>query len=91
MQERVFREYLTNKAGGGTLSRFVKTGAGTIEDAQYAAAKEWASIAAPTGMKIKNGTVSDGTLSYHESSANSANIKSTSLLRNALEEAAQSK
>ncbi|SEL27484.1 hypothetical protein SAMN05216214_11030 [Atopomonas hussainii] len=89
MQERVFREYLIDKAGGGSLSRFVKNGEGSIDDAQYAAAKEWASIAAPAGMKIKDGRTSDGTLSYHESRANTANMKSTTLLRDALREANQ--
>lgn len=84
MQERVFSEYLIDKAGNGGLSGFIKHGKGSIDDAQYAAAMEWASIAAPAGMKIKDGRVSDGTLSYHESRANRANIKSTTMLRDAL-------
>ncbi len=86
MQERVFAEYLLDKAGGGALGRFVKEGTGTIDDAQYAAAKEWASIAAPSGKSIKNGQISDGTLSYYESAANSANSVSTKNLREILQE-----
>jgi hypothetical protein len=39
MQERVFREYLLTKAGGGALARFVKNRQGSVDDAQYAAAK----------------------------------------------------
>jgi hypothetical protein len=86
MQERVFREYLIKKAGGGALARFVIDGKGTIDDAQHAAAKEWASIASPSGYKIKDGRVSNGSLSYHESAANHANKTSSSNLRAILQE-----
>ncbi|WP_035467425.1 hypothetical protein [Burkholderia sp. WSM2232] len=53
MQERFFRDYLFNKAGGGALADFVKNGKETIDDAQYAAAQEWASISAPRGCRFK--------------------------------------
>jgi hypothetical protein len=86
MQERVFREYLIYKAGGGVLGRFVVDGKGTVDDAQHAAAKEWASIASPNGYKIKDGRTSNGSLSYHESAANHANKTSTSNLRAILQE-----
>jgi hypothetical protein len=85
MQERVFRDYLLDKAGGGVLSKFVTKGEGTINDAQYAASKEWASIAAPAGMPIKNGQISNGTLSYYSSSANSAFMGPTNKLREILD------
>lgn len=84
MQERVFIEYLVDKAGGGVLAAFIKNGAGTTDDAQYAAAKEWASIAVPDGYKIQGGQISDGTLSYYESSANHAFMPSTIQLRELL-------
>lgn len=84
MQERVFREYLIDKAGQGGLGRFVKERIGTLNAAQLAAAKEWASIAAPVGETILDGRVSDGTLSYYESAANFANQQSTMLLREKL-------
>ncbi|CAM2186702.1 hypothetical protein PSAC2689_70005 [Paraburkholderia sacchari] len=84
MQERVFREYLINKAGGGALAAFVKNGVGTADDAQYAAAKEWASIAAPSGRAIQGGRISDGTQSYYDSSANRAFMPSTNQLRELL-------
>ncbi|MDI3262294.1 MAG: hypothetical protein QJR11_05745 [Fulvimonas sp.] len=86
MQERVFKEFLLDKAGGGALGAFVKKGIGTVDDAQYAASKEWASIAAPKGRPIKNGEISDGTLSYYESAANMANLKSSKELNEILEE-----
>lgn len=86
LQERVFAEYLLEKAGGGALARFVKDGIGTIDDAQYAAAKEWASIAAPAGKTIRDGRTSDGKMSYYESAANRANSVSTSDLRAILQE-----
>ncbi|MGO4332961.1 hypothetical protein [Cupriavidus sp. M-11] len=86
MQERVFSEFLLDKAGGGALSDFIKNGKGTIDDALYAAAKEWASIAAPNGRTISNGTISNGTSSYHQSAANSASTNSTNKLRSILKE-----
>ncbi|WP_109483696.1 muramidase [Paraburkholderia sp. C35] len=84
MQERVFKEYLLAKAGGGALANFIKNGVGTPDDAQYAAAKEWASIATPSGFKIMNGQISDGTLSYYHSNANIAIDTSTNQLRSIL-------
>ncbi|WP_411754564.1 hypothetical protein [Serratia sp. (in: enterobacteria)] len=84
MQERVFREYLIDKAGQGALGLFVKERVGTLNAAQLAAAKEWASIAAPSGETISDGRVSDGTLSYYESAANFANQQSTIRLREKL-------
>ncbi|MGF6968582.1 hypothetical protein OKW43_005610 [Paraburkholderia sp. WC7.3g] len=84
MQERVFREYLIGKAGGGALAAFVKNGVGTADDAQFAAAKEWASIAAPSGRAIQGGRISDGTQSYYDSSANRAFMPSTNQLRDIL-------
>lgn len=91
LQERVFAEYLLEKAGGGALASFVRDGVGTVDDAQYAAAKEWASIAAPKGYKTKKDNVSDGNLSYHEGAANSANAGSTRGLRELLMEIAESR
>lgn len=46
MQERFSRDYLFKKAGGGALPAFVKDGRGSIDDAQYAVAQEWAPISA---------------------------------------------
>ena len=89
MQERTFREFLLHKAGGGRLARFVINGEGAVDDAQHAAAKEWASIATPAGRTIFNGEVSNGSMSYYAGSANSANRKSTSDLRSILEEIRQ--
>ncbi|MCO6060483.1 hypothetical protein NG726_28000 [Pseudomonas sp. MOB-449] len=80
MQERVFAEFLFAKAGGGALARFVEENKGSADDAQYAASKEWASIAAPAGRRISDGRVSDGAMSYYSGSANSANIGSTAQL-----------
>lgn len=87
MQERFFQDYLLEKAGNGDLASFVKRDEGTIDDAQYAAAKEWASIAVPPGRTIspKNGgLISDGTFSYFQSEANRANLEASDALREAL-------
>jgi LysM repeat protein len=96
MQERVFREFLVDKAGGGKLAAFINKGEGTIDTAQYAAAKEWASIAVPAGLRIgkynpvtkqyePTGPISNGRMSYYEKPGqNSASAKATSALRDAL-------
>ena len=56
--------------------------------ALYAASKEWASIAVPEGRTISDGRVSDGTLSYYASNANSANMTSSDRLRALLQSGA---
>jgi hypothetical protein len=91
MQERVFRDFLFDQTPG--LSNFVKKGRGSVDDAQYAAARQWASIAVPNGLKISKdygGAVSDGTTSYYEEPGqNGANMKSTNKLREILIEIEQ--
>ncbi len=42
MQEQVFREFLISKRT--KLSQFVRKGIGSLRDAQYDAAQEWASV-----------------------------------------------
>jgi hypothetical protein len=84
MQEQVFREYLIDKAGDGVLSKFVKKGQGTIDEAQYAAAKEWASIAVPSDMTTRHGAISNGSLSYYQGVANHSFMESTNRLRELL-------
>ncbi len=92
LQERVFREFLLDKAGGGKLAAFVRNGTGTVETAQYAAAKEWASIAVPQGLRIGDGRISDGTMSYYEKKGtNSANMSATRELRELLTTIAKSR
>jgi len=94
LQERVFREYLVEKAGGGRLADFIDKGEGTVDTAQYAAAQEWASIAVPKGYRTAPykigkvrypGDISDGTLSYYYRNANRANVSSTNALRSELQ------
>jgi hypothetical protein len=53
LQERMISGFLIFHAGGGISARFIKQGLGTVDDAQYAASKEWASIAAPAGRQNK--------------------------------------
>jgi hypothetical protein len=85
MQERVFSEFLFEKAGGGKLADYVLRGKGTIDGAMYAASKEWASIAVPNGMKINGGKmISNGRLSFYEGPGNHANMTSTNTLRQEL-------
>ncbi|WP_244128281.1 hypothetical protein [Burkholderia gladioli] len=103
MQERMFRDFLFDKAGGGKLAAFVKHGKGTIDDAAYGASQEWASIAAPAGYptnKVKKNLdgskieiLSDGTMTYFQSqgAANKASMESTRKLRDILAEIQRSR
>jgi LysM repeat protein len=96
MQEKVFREFLLDKAGGGKLAAFVNQGKGTVETAQYAASKEWASIAVPAGLRIgkynpttkqydATGPISNGRMSYYEKPGqNAASTTATRELRELL-------
>ena len=87
LQERIFREYLI-PSKRPKLGNFVLKGIGNTEDAQYEAAKEWASIATPQGYQISQncgGHISDGTKSFYESTANHANKKSTEMVKEILE------
>ena len=96
LQERVFRDYLLKQAGGGVLSDFVLHGRGSVDQAQAAAAKMWASIATPAGYPISryrvvNGRkvyyISNGRMSYYEHPGqNAASAAATRDLHNFLTE-----
>jgi hypothetical protein len=103
LQERIFREFLLDKAGGGALAAFVRDGRGSVDGAQLAAAQEWASIAVPAGMRIgrwdadrgqyvSGGPVSNGRMSYYErAGTNSASMSATNALRALLVEISNSR
>lgn len=55
LQDKMYREYLIPKAGGGAITRYLK-GKGSKQDAMIGAAMEWRSIADPTTGK----TYADG-------------------------------
>lgn len=83
LQERVFREFLLPKRE--KLAKFIFDGVGTVDDAQYAAAKEWASIGVPLGRADQNGITSNGYRSYYEKpGTNSASRVTTQELRELL-------
>jgi hypothetical protein len=82
LQDRIFAEYLVPTAHNGALGRYIFEGRGTVDDAQYAAAREWASIALPAGRLTESGRRSDGRMTYYDKgSANSANVSATNALR----------
>jgi hypothetical protein len=92
LQERIFRESLIERGGGGGLADFVIRGEGTTEDAQYAASKKWASIAVPKGKTLRSGAISDGTMSYYEEAGvNTANDAGTKALATFLDEIEKSR
>lgn len=76
MQEKVFREFLISKRS--KLYEFVNNGKGSLIDAQYDAAQEWASVAVPKGLPLKDGKISNGKKSYYEKKGqNSSSDEST--------------
>jgi hypothetical protein len=77
LQDRIFRDYLVR----GALRDILNGRGATVDQAQYAAAKQWASVAVPAGYRTRRGTVSDGTLTYYPGPANRANIHGTRALR----------
>ncbi len=79
MQEQVFREFLISKRT--KLYQFVIKGNGSLIDAQYDAAQEWASVAVPKGLPLKNGKISDGKKSFYEKTGqNSSSAESTKMV-----------
>ncbi len=81
LQDRIFKDYLLPTAGDGALGNFLNGGRATVDQAQLAAARQWASIAVPRGYRTKSGSVSDGTASYYPEPANRANLHQTQALR----------
>ena len=73
MQEKVFRDFLISKRS--KLYDFVQNGKGTLVDAQYDAAQEWASVAVPNGLKLKDGTKSNGSKSFYEKKGQNSSSK----------------
>lgn len=64
MQERIFREFLIPKRKG--LNNYLKGGKTSLDQAQYEASMEWASIPVPKGYKTQTGRISDGTSTYYD-------------------------
>ncbi|MCK4090051.1 LysM peptidoglycan-binding domain-containing protein [Acinetobacter radioresistens] len=83
MQEKIFREYLL--LNRRSIKALIENGSATVDQAMTDASKEWASIALPKGEKNKLGTVSDGTIGYHQSATNKANSHSTAKVRTIFE------
>jgi hypothetical protein len=86
MQDRIFTEFLVRR----DLKAYLKDPRVGVDQAQYSASRQWASIAVPkgkpTGMRDAKGhrIISDGTMSYY-GGANSANLDATREVRRVLE------
>lgn len=77
-QEEMARYLMIQKRPA--LGAFITKGVGSVEQAQYEMAKEWASIGTPAGLPIKGGKIiSDGYTSYHHGKNNKANVQSTKM------------
>jgi len=64
MQERIFKEFLIPKRKG--LADYLNGGKTSLNQAQYEASMEWASIPVPKGYKTKTGKVSNGNVTYYD-------------------------
>ena len=84
LQDQIFEHYLVPTAGDGALGRFMTSGAGTVDQAQFAAAQQWASIAVPAGYRTQRDAISNGMMSYYGGPANRANLNETQALRSLL-------
>lgn len=69
MQDRIFEEYLAG-IKRPQIANYISGKSNDINAAVLAASQEWASVAAPSGARTKNGTISDGTISYYTGVAN---------------------
>lgn len=67
MQDRIFSQYLVGHKRRA-LGDFLSGKSNDLMAAVYAAAKEWASVAVPQGMKTESGRISDGTVTYYDKS-----------------------
>ena len=63
LQDRIFEEYLIDAKRPKIISYL--EGDGSLEDAMYATAKEWASVAVEAGKKISKGRTAVGGQSYY--------------------------
>ncbi|MEO8702530.1 MAG: C39 family peptidase [Kofleriaceae bacterium] len=87
LQEKIFMHFLIGPIKRPVMHAYIENGKGSVEDAVYDAAKEWASIEVPNGRKITGGRVSNGKLSYYESGKNHAKLGSGAKVRAKLEAA----
>ena len=78
LQDRIFAEFLIPRP----LRDFIFNGTGTVDDAQDAAARIWASIAVPQGRLTETRQISRGDRTYYDRSpANRASRSATNALR----------
>lgn len=63
MQDRIFKEYLI-KVKRPQIGEYL-AGRGSLEAATLAAAREWASVGVPAGIRLANGRISQGGESYY--------------------------
>lgn len=63
MQDRIFKDYLIT-VKRPQIGAYLR-GEGTLEAATLAAAREWASVGVPAGVKLNNGRISTGGESYY--------------------------
>jgi len=80
LQDRIFAEYLLPHTPG--LANFIFHGRGSVEDAQYAAARRWASIAVPQGRLTYHRRRSNGHMTFFDNTghANRASESATNAL-----------
>jgi hypothetical protein len=86
MQDRIFNEFLL-KHQGPEIARYLAGKSGDSDAAGYNAAKEWASVAVPRGMRTESGAISDGAMTYYDDRGHNRASISAAQFRLALDNA----
>ncbi len=88
LQDRIFNEYLIGQKRHA-IADYISGKSNDINAAILAASQEWASVAAPAGAKLQNGSIGDGLVSYYAGVANNkASISAAEMAKTLNEERA---
>jgi muramidase (phage lysozyme) len=78
-QDLIFTQYLLG-IKRQAIGAYISGKSNDIQQAMLEASQEWASVAAPPGVRTQSGAISDGTISYYSGVANNkASITSTEM------------
>jgi hypothetical protein len=85
-QDRIFEQYLVG-IKRSAMGNYISGKSDNLQAAVLAASQEWASVAAPAGARLANGSTGDGTVSYYAGTANNKASISAAEMARALNEA----
>lgn len=85
-QDRIFEQYLVG-IKRSAMGNYISGRSDNLQAAVLAASQEWASVAAPAGARLANGSTGDGIISYYAGTANNKASISAAEMAKALNEA----